>query len=92
MKYTLIAGLVVGLIVCAGVLTLLAFGVSGVLGVRGVDLMYVLWPASLILVVGWRSTPIGIAITTLAVALNCLMYMVIALMLRASVRSLARLV
>ena len=92
MKNALIAGAVIGLIVCGGVLTLLWFGVSGVLGVRGIDLMYVLWPASLMLAVTWHSTVTGVTITALAVAINCLMYMTLALLVRASVRFVACLV
>lgn len=91
MKIALIAGAVIGLIVCGGVLTLWWFGVSGVLGFRGIDLMYVLLPASLILVVTWHSTVTGVTITALAVAINCLMYMTLCLMVRASFRFVGRL-
>jgi mannose/fructose/N-acetylgalactosamine-specific phosphotransferase system component IIC len=91
MKNALIAGAVIGLIVCGGILSLLWFGVSGVLGVRGIDLMYVLWPSSVLLVVTWHSTITGVTITALAVAMNCLMYMTLALVVRASVRFVVRL-
>jgi len=91
MKNALIGGAVIGLIVCGGILSLLWFGVSGVLGVRGIDLMYVLWPSSVLLVVTWHSTITGVTITALAVAMNCLMYMTLALVVRASVRFVVRL-
>lgn len=40
----------IGLGVCGVILCLLWFGVSRVLGVGHTDLMYVLWPSSVILV------------------------------------------
>ena len=67
-----------GLCVSLAVLTLMWFGVSGVLNLGHTDLMYVFWPSSLMLTVGWRSTPLGIAITVVSVALNCSLYMAVA--------------
>ena len=71
------------------VMVLLGFGVSGVLFVRGTDLMYVLWPSSVMLIVGWRSTLPGIMITALSVTINCGMYAAIALLLRVCIRSVS---
>ena len=45
-RRVLLAGGIVGLLVSGVVLALLWFGVAGVLGVGGTDLMSVLWPSS----------------------------------------------
>jgi hypothetical protein len=71
-------GAVVGFCVSLAVLALLWFGVAGVLNVGRADLMYIFWPSSLMLTVGWRSTAPGIATTFMSVALNCLLYMAVA--------------
>ena len=85
-RQALIVGGIVGLLVSTVVLALLWFGVSGVLIVGKTDLMYVFWPASVMLVVGWRSTIHGMMITALAIAINCLLYMGVAYFLRLVVR------
>lgn len=77
-RRVLLIGAVVGFCVSIAVLTLMWFGVSGVLNVGNADLMYVFWPSSLILTVGWRSTLPGIATTVVSVALNCVLYMAVA--------------
>ena len=77
-RHVLLAGGIVGLIVSGVVLALLWFGVAGVLGVGRIDLMYVLWPSSIMLVMGWHSTIRGVMITISSVAINCLLYMAIA--------------
>ncbi len=68
------------------VLALFWFGVAGVLVVGKTDLMYVFWPASVMLVVGcgWRSTIPGMI--DYRVAINCLLYMAVADLLRVVVR------
>ena len=84
MKVRLLAlvGAGVGLIVAGTILVLLWLGVSGVLEVGQTDLMYVLWPSSVVLVGGWRTTALGILITICSVVANCLMYAAVALLLR----------
>jgi hypothetical protein len=77
----LIAGGIVGLLVSSAVLALLWFGVAGVL-VGKTDLMYVFWPASVMLTVGWCRTIPGLMITGSAVAINCLLYMAVSYSLR----------
>jgi hypothetical protein len=77
-RWVLLMGAVAGLCVSIAVLALMWFGVRGVLNVGHTDLMYVVWPSSLMLTVGWRSTLPGIAITVVSVALNCSLYTVIA--------------
>jgi hypothetical protein len=80
----LLIGALFGLAISAAVLTLLWFGVAGVLhpNATGTDWMQVFWPASVMLVVGWRSTIPGLMITVSAVAINCLLYVAIAYALR----------
>jgi hypothetical protein len=46
------------------------------------DLMYVVWPSSLMLIGGWHTTPLGILVTILSVVTNCLLYAGVALILR----------
>jgi len=48
----LVAGGVLGLVISAGVLTLLWFGVAGALSVGNTDLKDVLWPSWVMLVMG----------------------------------------
>jgi len=79
---TALLGAAIGLLVCAGVLALMWFGVSGVLNVGDTNLMYVFWPSSIILVGGWHTTKLGIAITVYSVVTNCLIYAGVALLMR----------
>jgi hypothetical protein len=85
-RQVLIVGGIVGLVVSSVVLALLWFGVAGVLVVGKTDLMYVFWPASVMLVVGWCRTIPGVMITASAIAINCLLYMAVAYSLRVVVR------
>jgi hypothetical protein len=82
----------IGLIVSIAILTLVAFGVAGVLFTHEIDLMHVLWPSSLMLTTGWRTTDHGIALTVISVFINCLTYAVIAVLLRAGLRSVLNLI
>ena len=77
-RQVLIVGGIVGLLVSSAVLTLLWFGVAGVLVIGKTDLMYVFWPSSVMLVTGWRSTIPGMMITASSVVINCLLYMALA--------------
>ena len=74
----LLTGAMVGLCVSLAGLTLMWFGVSGVLNIGHADLMYAFWPSSWMLTVGWRSTPLGMAITVGSVVVNCLLYLAVA--------------
>ena len=82
-RQTALVGVVIGLITSGSVLALLWFGVAGVLAAGRTDWMHLLWPSCVMLTVGWRHTVPGIMITVSSVAINCLMYVVIALGLRA---------
>jgi len=75
-----IVGGVVGLLASGVVLVLLWFGVAGVLRTGHTDLMYLLWPSSLMLTITWDRTLFGITLTVLSVALNALMYGTIAIL------------
>lgn len=81
-RQVLLAGGIVGLSVSGAVLALIWFGVAGVLTVGRTDLMYVFWPSSVMLIVGWRSTIPGMMITASSVGINCLLYMALAYALR----------
>jgi len=76
----LFIGALLGLAIPGAVLTLLWFGVAGVLhaNATGTDWIKLFWLASVMLVVGWRSTIPGLMITVSAVAINCVLYMAIA--------------
>jgi hypothetical protein len=76
----------VGLFVSGVVLVLLWFGVAGVLRIGRTDLMYLLWPSSLILTVTWDRTLFGIMLTVVSVALNVLMYGAIAILAERALR------
>jgi hypothetical protein len=88
-RVSVIGGLI-GLFICCGVLALIEFGVAGVLVVRGTDLMYFVWPSAWMLTVTWRSTLLGAMITVVSVALNCAVYALIALLLRACIHTLRK--
>jgi hypothetical protein len=79
-RTVLLIGALFGLAISGAVMTLLWFRVEGVLhaNATGTDWMHVFWPASVMLVVGWRSTIPGLMITVSAVAINCVLYMAIA--------------
>ena len=49
--------------------------------------MYILWPSSLMLTSGWRSTVAGVATTLVSVGINCLLYMAVAYGLYCVVRT-----
>jgi len=83
-------GSILGLITSSAVIVLLWFGVSGVLVYRNTDLVFAVWPSSVMLVASWRSTLPGIMITVSSVAMNCLMYAAASLLLRACFRSINR--
>jgi hypothetical protein len=76
-----IVGGTVGLFVSGAVLVLIWFGVAGALAIGHTDLMCLLWPSSLMLTVTWDKSLIGITLTVISVALNILMYGVIAILL-----------
>lgn len=82
LKLTAVLGAAIGLLVSGGILVLLWCGVSGILQGGRTDLMYVLWPSSLVLVGGWHTTIVGILITICAILINCLLYAGAALVLR----------
>jgi hypothetical protein len=44
--------------------------------------MYVFWPSSVMLVVGWRATILGIMITASSVVINYLLHMQLVYVLR----------
>lgn len=77
-RQVLLIGAIVGLSVSIAILSLVWYGVAGVLNVGRTDLMYVFWPSSLMLTVGWRTTLPGISTTVVSVALNCLLYLAVA--------------
>ena len=87
-QQVLLTGVTVGFCVSVVVLALLWFGVAGILVVKGTDLMYVFWPSSLMLTVGWRSTFPGVLTTVASVAINCLLYMTVGFILHRTMRTL----
>jgi hypothetical protein len=82
MKRVVLAGMVVGGIVSGTILALFWFGVAGVLRMGHTNLMLLLWPSSVMLVGGWRTTVPGVLITISSVAINCLLYGGIVCLLR----------
>ena len=53
--------------------------------------MHALWPSFIMLTLGWRTTPAGILITISSVAINCLVYGSVAVIVHFLVRLLVRL-
>ena len=83
-----ILGGAVGLTVSAVILAVVWWGVSGILFVGNVDLASVFWPSFFLLTTNWHSSVPGVAITLFAIAINCLIYALLALALWAAVRSI----
>jgi hypothetical protein len=77
---------VLGLIAPAITLLLLWFGLGGGFGVGNINLTNLLWPSNVMLILGWHSTVPGIMITLSSVAINCLLYIAIALVGRTCIR------
>ena len=83
-KRTAIIGAILGLLVCAAVLILLdLYGVWYLLPIGHTDLRVLLWPSSVMLTVGWRTTLPGVLITLSSIAINCMVYAGIAIALHA---------
>jgi hypothetical protein len=80
---------ILGLIAPAMVLTLLWFGLAGGFGIGKFNLTNLLWPSNVMLIRGWCSTVPGIMITVSSVAINCLLYTGIALLVRGCIRLVA---
>ena len=89
-KNSAIVGATIALMVSVSVLSLMWYGVSGVLRLRNLDLTVVFWPSSLMLTTGWRSSFPGITITISSIAVNCLLYAGIAVAIDTLVRAIAR--
>jgi hypothetical protein len=87
-RTTLIVAGVLGLLAPSAVLTLMWYGVSGVLFVGHTYLGHVFWPSSIMLTGDWCCTLPGVLITTSSVAINCLLYMAFAYSLWAVARFL----
>jgi hypothetical protein len=82
-KQTAIVASALALTVCGVLLSLLwRYGVWEIMVLGRTDLRVILWPSSIMITVGWRSTPAGIMTTMSSIAINCLLYIGVALLLR----------
>jgi hypothetical protein len=70
----MVSGTVLGLLWRYGVWEIMALGKT--------DLRVILWPSSIMITVGWCSTAAGILTTVSSIAINCLLYIGVALLLR----------
>ena len=69
--------------VCATVLGLLwKYGIWEIMVLGKTDVRAILYPSSIMITVGWYSTPAGIMTTISSIAINCLLYVAIAVLLR----------
>jgi len=55
---------------------------AGILALGKTDVRVILWPSSIVITVGWCTTAAGIMTTISSIAINCLLYVGIALLLR----------
>ena len=85
-RQSAVVGGTLGLLLSGLALMLLWFGVAGVLMVGRNNLMYFLWPSSLMLTVTWGRTLNGVMTTIAAVAFNVLMYGTIGILLQKGIR------
>lgn len=79
---TSIVGAAIELVAPVFVLTLLAFGLGFGVAVGDVNLTGILWPTSVMLLVGWNRTITGMATTLFSILINCVLYASVALLLR----------
>jgi hypothetical protein len=90
-KRAAIVGAIVGFLVCSAILILLYFyGVWYLCPIGRTDLRAILWPSSIMLTVGWRTTMRGVLITLSAVAINCAVYAGVFLFLSRAWHSLVK--
>ncbi len=90
-KRTAIVGGIVGLVVCITILVLLdLYGVWYLFPIGHSDLRVILWPSSVMLTVGWRTSVPGVLITLSSIAINCMVYALAALVLHVSLGQLKR--
>jgi hypothetical protein len=69
--------------VCGTVLGLLwEYGIWEIMLLGRTDVRVILWPSSIMITVGWCSTTAGIITTISSIAINCLLYVGIALLPR----------
>jgi hypothetical protein len=69
----------------------LAFGMTGVLTLRGgTNLVPIFWPFSLMLIGGWHSKSIEALLAAISVALNCATYICLAMGAHLAVRAMQR--
>jgi hypothetical protein len=88
LRKTLALGGGLGLVPPVIVLALLwRYGVFEIM-LGSIDLRAVLWPSSVMLTTRWCCTVPGVLITISSVGINCVIYMVVALLLRAGIGSL----
>ncbi len=86
LRRTSVVGGMLGLVSPLVVLALLwRYGVFEIM-VANIDLRTVLWPSSFMLTAGWCCTVPGILITVFSVAINCFLYILVALLLHAGFR------
>src|SRR5690348_13724818 len=81
----------IGLMVSMAILGLIAFGVAGVFNRGDIELMYVLWPSSVMLTTTWHTTVLGMSCTVASVFLNFLTYAAVAVLLRIGLRWILKL-
>lgn len=87
-RKTLALGGALGLVPPVIVLALLwRYGLFEIM-LGSIDLRTVLWPSSVMLTTGWCCTVPGVLITISSLGINCVLYMVVALLVRAATRSL----
>jgi hypothetical protein len=82
-KQTAIIGSAIALSVCGTVLGLLwRYGIWEIMVLGKTDLRVIVWPSSMMITVGWCSTVTGIMTTVASIAINCILYAGVALLLR----------
>ncbi|GEM_PF-2744074 len=87
-RQTVAVGGAVGLAISGIVLALLGrYGIWQIM-LGNTDLRALLWPSSVMLPLNWCCTVPEILMTLSSIAINCLIYMLIALLLRAGIRTL----
>jgi hypothetical protein len=84
-----IVGVASGLVAPAITLAFLWSGLGFTIVMGKVNLTYLLWPSSRILLIGWQATTRGILTTVFAVLINCFLYAIAASLLPALILKVA---
>ena len=90
--HIVISGALLGLIMPTVTLAFLWSGLGYRISICDFDATDYLWPTNGMLLIGWRTTPMGIITTVAAVLINCVLYATVGLLLHTLILLLTRVI